>query len=659
MATHAHEHADEPVVFHKLLSVEEALQKLNEALGGAKPLGTEKVSLERAIGRVLAEDLPARVDSPPFDRSEVDGYAVRAESTYGAEEDKPVILRIVGTSVVGRLPKSEVMPREAVEIATGAPIPRGANAVVMVEYTKSREGSVDVYRSVTPAENVSQTGSDIMFGDVTIRKGTLITPREVAVLGAVGRPEVTVYRRPSVAVFSTGDELVPTSGQLEPGRIFDVNGPTIRSMVEETGATAEYLGILPDDYESLRAKIEEATFRFDVVLTSGSTSAGIGDMIYRVFDGLGAPGLLVHGLRIRPGKPTVAAVAKGKLIVGLPGFPVSAMMAFSALVKPIIAQMLGLQQGDAASVVTAEMVFRIQTGRGARHFVPISLVQSYKGFAAYPLLGGSGAVSTVAMADGYLEVPETTEFVAEGESVQVKLFSTNVRIAELNIIGSNCPGIDLIIELSGKPTVKLVNVGSTAGWLSVKRGEADIAGTHLLDETTMAYNVGFMGKYDLNGKAVLVRGYGRRQGFLVAKGNPKRIEGFKDLFRDGVVFINRAAGSGTRALIDHHLTKLNDNTREQVRGYAYEARTHSAVAAAVAHGRADVGVAIEPLADAYDLDFIPVGEEIFDFLIPKHKMGKKAVQQFLRVLSSSSFREKLPSRIHGYKTLPDSGKIIA
>lgn len=628
-------------------------------MGGAQPLGTERVQLREAFGRVLAEDIAAVVDSPPFDRSEVDGYAVRAESTYGAEEDKPVALKIVGEAVVGRLPGSEVQLGEAIEIATGAPIPRGANAVVMVEYTKQRGGSVEVFRSAVPGENVSQTGSDVMFGDVTLRRGTPISPREVAALGAIGYPEVVVYKRPRVAVFSTGDELVPASRKIEPGKIFDVNGPTITSMVNEVGAIAEYLGILPDNYESLKRRIEDAVSRYDMVLTSGSTSAGIGDMIYRVFDALGEPGLIVHGLRIRPGKPTVAAVANGRLVVGLPGFPVSAMMAFSALVKPIITHMLGLRHADAQTLIPARLAFRVQTGRGSKHFVPISLIESEDGYAAYPLFGGSGAVSTLALADGYLEVPEKTEFLDEGEEVQVKLFSRNMKIAELNIIGSNCPGIELLIDLSGRPNVKLVNVGSTGGWLAVKKGEADVAGTHLLDEATMTYNVRFMEKYALGGKAALVRGYGRRQGFLLLKGNPKHIESFKDLLRKDVMFINRNVGSGTRVFIDYHLRKFTGNPAENVGGYTYEAKTHSAVAAAVAHGRADVGVAIEAMSDAYSLDFVPLGEEIFDFLIPKQKMRKPSVSEFLRVLKSAAFARELPSRIRGYTTLPDTGKIIA
>ena len=639
--------------------MEQAHEKICRALGSTEPVGIERITIEHTVGRVLAHDVTAKVDSPPFDRSEVDGYAVRSKSTYGAEEDKPVTLKIIGESAVGKIPKIEVELGEAVSIATGAPIPRNSNAVVMIEYSKKTEDSVTIYRSVVPGENVAQTGSDVMVGDLTLKRGTIISPREVGVLTATGHFEVAVYRKPSIAIFSTGNELVPVTSKLEPGKIFDVNGPTIKSMIEEMGAKADYLGILPDNYESLRSRIDEAISQYDMILTSGSTSAGLGDMIYRVFQNIGEPGVLVHGLRIRPGKPTVAAVAKGKALIGLPGFPVSAMIAFTALVKPLILQLQGLKQTDSGPEVTGKIAFRIETGRGARYYIPVNLVESQDGYAAYPLFGGSGAISTLSLADGYVQVPEKKEFVDEGEEVQVRLLSRNLKLAELNIIGSNCPGIDLIIELSGRPITKQVNVGSTAGWKAVEKGEADIAGTHLLDEETMTYNIKFMQKYDLHGRAILVRGYSRRHGLIVSKGNPKHIEDFKDLLRKNVLFINRNKGSGTRAFIDQNLGKLDNDPENNVRGYTYEARTHSAVAAAVSQGRADAGIAIEIFADAYNLDFIPLGEEIFDFLIPKQKIDKPSVQEFLRVLRSASFAEKLPLRLRGYNTLPETGKVVA
>ncbi|TLN14235.1 molybdopterin biosynthesis protein, partial [bacterium] len=476
------------VVFHHLLSIDEALLKVDEALGGVRPLGSEKAALDEALGRVLAQSIEAKVDSPPFDRSEVDGYAVEASSVYGAEEDRPIRLKVVGESRVGALPQVSVSEGEAVEIATGAPMPRGANAVVMVEYSKEElDGSVLVYRSLVPGENVAQAGSDVMVGDMALRQGILLTHREIAVIAALGHDDVVVYRRPRVAVLSTGDELARPGDLLAPGKIYDVNGVAISQMMKELGASPQYFGIVPDDYGDLKRVIEEALASHDLVLTSGSTSAGLGDVIYKIFDELGEPGVVVHGLKIRPGKPTVAAVINGKLAVGLPGFPVSAMIAFSVFVQPMLLKMMGLRASPKSWSERARLAHAVQAGRGRREYIPVNLVTAPEGLVAYPLLKGSGSTSTLAMADGFIEVEEMRESLEEGEMVGVRLFSSRVQLADLTIIGSHCPGVDLVLELMGKMEAKVINVGSTGGWLAVKRGEADIAGTHLLDAESLVY----------------------------------------------------------------------------------------------------------------------------------------------------------------------------
>jgi molybdenum cofactor synthesis domain-containing protein len=649
------------VIFHRLLGIDEALLKLDKALGGLKPLGSERVALDEALGRILAQPIEAKVDSPPFDRSEVDGYAVEARSVYGAEEDKPLRLKIVGESKIGALPRMAVSQGEAVEIATGAPLPRGANAVVMVEYTKEEgDGAILVYRSLVPGENVSQAGSDVMVGDMALRQGITLTHREIAVLAALGYGDVAVQRRPRVAILSTGDELVMPGAILPPGKIYDVNGVAISQMVRELGAWPRYIGIVPDSHEGLREAMGEALEDCDLLLTSGSTSAGLGDMIYRIFDELGKPGVVVHGLKIKPGKPTVAAVLNGKLAVGLPGFPVSAMIAFSVFVQPMLLKLMGLRAPPQIWSQRARLAHGIQAGRGRREYIPVNLVSSPEGLVAYPLLKGSGATSTLALADGFIEVAERRESLEEGELVGIRLFSPQVQLAELAIIGSHCPGVDLLLELRGDVEAKVINVGSTGGWLAVKRGEADIAGTHLLDAESLVYNLPFLSKYDLKGKAELFRGYARRQGLLVAKGNPKGIRSFQDFSRGDVIVINRNAGSGTRALIDHHLREVGVKPEEGgIRGYDHEAKTHSAVAAAIAQGRADVGVSLKAYAVAYDLEFLPLGEEIYDFLIAKDRLDKRAVKGFLQTLASKEFAEALSRRLKGYRVLPETGNRIS
>lgn len=648
----------QPIVFHKLLSPEAAVEKVLRFLPG-QTTETEEIPLDRALNRTLAIDYPAAVDSPPFDRSEVDGYAVDAKSTYGAEEDKPLNLKVIGEAEVGHTTNFEVQKAEAAYIATGAPIPRGANAVVMVEYTKKEQDDVLIYRSLVPGENFAQTGSDVMVGDVTLRSGTVISPREIAMLAALGYSRVEVYRRLKVAVYSTGDELVKPGEKLQPAKIFDANGPIILSMLQELGLDGEYLGILRDEYGAIKYELMSALQKYDVVLTSGSTSAGTGDFVYRILNDIGKPGIVVHGLKIKPGKPTVAAVVDDKLVVGLPGFPVSAMVAFSVFASPILRKLARMPSSFAMTTVPARMAIRMQAGKGKREYIPVNVVTSARGLVAYPQLAGSGSVSTLAMADGFVEAQENREYVEMDEPVQVSLFSSKLALSDLDIIGSHCPGIDILLELSRQTNAKIVNVGSIGGWHAVKRGEADIAGTHLLNDESLEYNITFLDSFELNKKALLIRGYSRTQGFVVPKGNPKGIKSFQDLSRDDVVIINRNIGSGTRAFIDHNLKLLDEDPAKPIRGYDHEAKTHSAVAAAVAQGRADVGVAVKVYALSYGLDFIPLDEEIFDFLIPKERLEKMSVQRFLETLRSPRLADELSGRLPGYASLPETGRVIA
>ncbi len=649
------------LVFHALVSLEEALTRIEKKMGGITTLGVEEVPLLKALGQVAAEDVKANASSPPFDRSMVDGYAVKSTDTYEASENNPIPLKVVGKAEVGKIPGFQIKHGECAEIATGAPIPRGANAVVMVEYTKKLDyDKIIIYKPVAPGDNIAQTGTDISLGDVVIRRGQKITPREIAVLAATGHNTVKVYKKPKVAVFSTGDELVDVGKQLVNGMIYDVNGPAIVAMLLELGADAHFMGILRDDYVEMKKRIEEALASgYDLVITSGSTSAGFGDVIYRVFNEVSGGGVVVHGLKIKPGKPTAVAIAGKKLLIGLPGFPLSAMMVFLLLVRPIIAKMMGFEAED-VKTVKARFPFRIEAGRGKLELIPVQILEGSEGPTAYPLLGQSGSTSLLSLADGLVEVDEEREYIEEGEQVEVKLLSEMIKPTELAIVGSHCLGVDLLLNMLNLHRVKIINVGSLGGWYSVKRGEADIAGTHLLDEETGEYNVFMLDKMNLRGKAVLVRGYARRIGFVVKRGNPKGIKSFRELLRDDVVFVNRIKGSGIRTLTDIRLREIlgEKDPIEHVKGYDYEVRTHSAVAAAVKHSRADVGITIEAMAEMYDLDFIPITEEIYDFLIPRDKLEKKQVKAFLETLVSEQFLERLQKNLKGYKPLKETGEII-
>ncbi|WP_274376800.1 molybdopterin biosynthesis protein [Acidilobus saccharovorans] len=551
-------------MFHKLVSVNEALKLLEEKLGGIRPLGVIEVPLLESLNKVLAEDIRAPIDYPPFDRSMVDGYAIRSFDVAGASDVTPVQLKIVGKASIGSVPESHVGPGEAVEIATGAMIPRGADSVVMEEYVVRKGDTLTVYRPTAPGENINQAGSDISAGDYVLRAGTLITSREIAVLAGLGISRVKVYRPPKVTVFSTGVELVPPGELLATAKLYDVDGYVITSMLNELGAEATFKGILPDSYDAMKSAIADALEKSDIVITTGSTSAGYGDMIYKVFRDLGAE-LIVHGLKARPGKPTAIAVKDRKILFGLPGFPLSAMMNMYTIVAPVIMIMRGLEPNVELPKVKARLPFRFPAGRGFMELIPVQLVQNVDGsLSAYPLMTGSGSVAGIGLSDGFIAAEENREYFDENEEVTVNLFSPSLRIPELNIIGSNCPGIEVVLRVAGlTKSSRVISVGSMGGWIAIKRGDADIAGTHILDENTMQYNVHMPKIMGLENEVYIYRGYARRIGLLVKKGNPKNIKGFEDLLRPDVVIVNRNKGSGTRVLLDMKLRPLLKGERPE------------------------------------------------------------------------------------------------
>ncbi len=485
------------LVYHKLVSVRDAVEKAWSLLQQAGWPRAVTLPVSSAVGRVLAESVYAVIDSPPFDRSVMDGFAVQSAGVFTADEAHPQSLKIVGRADVGKTFDREVGRDECAKIATGAPLPRGCDAVVMVEFTKEKGDRVTVYRGASPGENVAQAGGDVSAGDLILRVNRQITSREFAALATQGIEKVRVYRKPTVGVFSTGNELVPSGARLNLGSIYDVNGPTISTLLREMDIDSHFYGILPDNEELVLSNIKVALQKHDVVITSGSTSAGFGDMIYKAFDSFGSPGVIVHGVKLRPGKPTVIAVADKKLLIGLPGFPLSAIMVFHLVAKPLIWRMAGIRTSLTPNSIRARVPFTFEAGKGKRDLVAVQMVQSGDSIVAYPLLVHSGSASSLAMTDGFIDVPEEREFIKEGETVEVTTLSPAVGVADLTIIGSHCLGVDRIVERLNDFDVKAINVGSWSGWQAIKRGEGDIAGTHLLDEETLTYNIPFLSKNEM------------------------------------------------------------------------------------------------------------------------------------------------------------------
>ena len=637
-------------IFHNLVTLDEVKFILDK--NTTLEASAESASLEKARGRVLAESVFSSVDLPSFDRSEMDGFAVFSEDLENASERMPVKLRLVGSIKAGDGKLMEIRCGECMEIATGAPLPRGADSVVMVEYTKKLDDSVEVLKAVTPAENVASVGSDIQIGEMILRERTIIGILEIGVLAAVGTKEVKVVRRPRIGIISTGDELVDVGEKLDFGKIYDVNSFSLNAAVDDSGGIAEFLGRVADDYGTMKALIKKGLSEQDALIISGGTSAGVGDLVYRVLEEVCNPGILVHGINVKPGKPTVIAADNGKPVFGLPGYPVSALIVFDQIVRPYIERMGGRQQ-SVRRTVTGKLSQRVNGAKGRRWFLPVHLLKRERGNSVYPIYSSSGAIGTLAKADGYITVREDVEFLDVGEVVEVSLFSDST--PDLTIMGSHCPGIDLLLhflQIEGIST-KTANIGSLAGLNAIVKGEADLAGVHLLDDTTMKYNESFVLQSGLP-KECLVKGYKRLQGIIVSKDNPKGVKGIEDALRPDIVFVNRNRGSGTRALTEHLLVPLANakgvtlgKLAEGVRGFRWEAKTHSAVAAAIKQGRADMGIGIKSAAEFYKLDFIPLGFEEFDFVVNPGTKEELPVKAFLKTLKEEKFLTKL-KELPGY-----------
>lgn len=638
-------------LFHKLVSIEEAIRSVTSKVV-LQPRGFEEVDLNNALSRVLAVDVYAPVDHPPFDRSEVDGYAVKSIDVADATELNPATLKIKGFIKPGDQGGNYTCENGAVRVSTGAVVPKDCDAIVMEEYVERENNLVKVFRPVAPGENISTCGSDVSSGDFLLAKGTLLRHEHVALLAGLGLRRIPVFTKPSAVVYSTGSEIIEPGSPLQAGKVYDVNGFLVTAFLREQGVDAVYRGILPDDYELIKSRIIDDLRKHDMVFTSGGTSAGETDLIYRVYEEIGE--VIVHGLKTKPGKPTVIAVSSGKLLFGLPGFPLSCYMILVRLVKPIVSRLTGAKTTEEKTHV--KIPFKIRKGIGKTWLIPSIVVESPSGLTAYPVSLSSGSIYAITFSDGFIELSEELDVVEANSIVPFYAFSERYRTKKLVIIGSNDPLLEnLLVKTGLVHASKILNTGSTGGWLAVSRGEADIAPTHLLDPETGVYNVTFLGKYGLEKKAVLIRGYDRLIGFIVRRGNPKKIESFEDFLREDVRIVNRPRGSGIRVLVDVKLKKIAEEKgipwsrmHEIIKGYTYEVKTHTAVAVAVKQGKADVGVASGYVAELFELDFIPIGWEEYDFLIPLDKLAKTEVQLFIEAIKSleiSDFKFKKYYRV--------------
>jgi putative molybdopterin biosynthesis protein len=607
------------------------------------PFGVEAVPLSQALGRVLARAVVADVDVPGFDRSSVDGFAVRTDDTVGANERAPKVLALNSEILTpGTVPQLTVAPGTATLIATGGMVPRGADAVIMVEHTETRDDEgdpvIEVRRAVAAGQFIAFAGSDLARGETVLRAGQVLTSREIGMLAAVGCAAVEVWRRPVVAIISTGDEIVAPGEPIRPGAVYDSNAAILAAAVEEAGGCAKPLGIGPDDETVLSRLVDDGLATCDMVILSGGTSKGAGDLCYRAISSFDDPGIVVHGVALKPGKPLCLAVTGGKPIVILPGFPTSAIFTFHEFVAPVIRAFAGLP-AEQAERVPAILPMRIASELDRTEYLMVSLVRAdgEGPLSAYPNSKGSGAVTAFSQADGFITIGQHVEGVPADASVEVQLIG-RAHLADLVVIGSHCVGLDVLIGRlqSEGISVKALNVGSTGGLAAANRGECDIAAIHLMDPETGEYNRPF-----LTSALHLIPGYRRLQGLVYRKGD-LRFEGrsMEDAIAGAIaapdcVMVNRNAGSGTRILTD----RLLGGTRPA--GYWSQPRSHNAVGVAVAQNRADWGIAIETIAQQYELGFIPAQDEHYDFIVPKTRLTRPAVQRFRAILGDPVIRDAL------------------
>jgi putative molybdopterin biosynthesis protein len=629
--------------FLQVLNRDEAERRFRAALD-LSPRGIERVPLDAALDRVLAVDVTAPVDVPSFDRSNVDGFAVVAEDTFGASEENPRLMRLIDEEIhTGVVPTHAVRSGEAAAIATGGMMPRGADAVVMVEHAEVRGAAVRVARAVTPGAGVSFAGTDITAGETVVRQGQLLTSRDTGVLAAVGVADVDVWRKPVVAILSTGDEIIAPGDSMQPARVYDSNGQVLADAVREAGGEPARLGIVADDAPALRQRIRQALEFADMVLLSGGTSKGAGDVSYRVVAELTDPGIVAHGVALKPGKPICLAATAGRAVVVLPGFPTSATFTFHEFVAPVVRLLAG-RAAEERTVVQARLAVKVNSEVGRTEYLLVGLVEipdaepGTASLAAYPMGQGSGSVTTFSRADGFATIGRHEEIVEAGSVVDVQLLGREMRLADLVVIGSHCIGLDSLLGEMGRRGFhsKSLAVGSFGGLDAARRGECDVAGVHLLDPDTGEYNRPF-----LTDDLELIPGYGRLQGIVFRKGDARfearsTDEAIAAAVADAdCVMVNRNKGSGTRVLIDRLLGGARPS------GYAVQPRNHNAVAAAVSQGRADWGVTLDTVARSAGLGFIPVQAEQYDFVTPRSRSHRPAVVAFKAMLQEPDVRVAL------------------
>ena len=578
----------------------------------------------QAAGRIAAAPVVARIHAPHYAACAMDGIAISADISHGASDTTPVRLKKGGY----------------VWVDTGDPLPAGRDAVVMVEdvVEEDEEGTVSLYAAAVPWQHIRQIGEDINAGEMILPMNTRLNPAGIGAMLAAGLTEIEVYQPLSVGIIPTGDEIVNPKADPKSGEIINFNTPVFAAMIEQWGAKARAYPIVPDNFAAITAMLEKAAAENDVVLLNAGSSAGKEDYSAKAIAKVGR--ICYHGLAIRPGKPTILGFINHKPVIGVPGYPVSAIITLREIVHPLLAAAYGMvveKEEEAEAYLARPIISSLKY----EEFIRLKLGQVGDKLIAIPLKRGAGVINSLVQMDALLRVPLDSEGHEAGEIVRVNLMKSRAQISNtLAIIGSHDPLLDVTANLLRRhyPGSYLASshVGSMGGLLAIKRGEAHLAGTHLLDEHDGSYNIGYIRSLFPLGGVTLIRGVKRMQGLMVAKGNPLGIKGIADLTRPGLRYVNRQGGAGTRILLDFLLKEASIDPAA-VYGYEREEYTHIAVATQIVTGNADVGMGIYAAAVTAGLDFLPVTEEEYDFLLAEEYLSLPLVQQFLEILSGAEF----------------------
>lgn len=620
--------------------VHEALEKYITALKAIVKPQTETIAVTDALGRITETAVFAKYCSPLYNAAAMDGVAVNSDVTIGATEANPITLK---------------QGEDFVIVDTGDPIKNPCDAVIMAEdLIELENGDLQIVEPAAPWQHVRPIGEDIVAGEMIIPSRHKIRPIDIGVLLAGGITKISVIKQPAVAIFPTGTEIIEPDQEPKEGDIIESNSRMFEAMAKQNGANPTRFAPIADDYNKLKTAIDKAIDEYDMVIVNAGSSAGTEDFTVHILRELGE--VLVHGVAIKPGKPVILAIVKGKPVIGLPGYPVSAYINFENFVIPVLGLMNGEMQTK-NNTVKAVVSKRLVSSLKHKEYVRVKVGKVEDKLVASPLARGAGAAMSLVRADGFCVIEQNSEGVEAGDTVNVELYRDLDEIDSTVVaIGSHDLILDVIADLM--PTeypgnfLTSTHLGSMGGLMALKRGEAHIAPTHLLNEADGVYNVAYLKKMFTQPMA-LIKGVNRIQGIIVKKDNPLNIKTVNDLV--GVSYINRQRGAGTRVLFDYLLKKEGIET-DSIKGYDREGATHMAVAAAIAGDSADAGMGILSAAKALNLDFIPVGNEEYDFAVPVKYLSLPHVQKFIEVLKSDVFKEKL-EELGGYSA-DNIGKIV-